>query len=597
MLTKYQGESEAVLVAINKTEKHEPLLITGKISKEDLTRMSYWLSDSTPADASLDEKLLTKVPDRHTDIRLTHPGRIIFDFKGCRSCHGYASRRGATMVRDMLATYEGAPESALEKITSTPQHSAGIKSGTLSAEDHQKIAEWIGGAPLPKDTPAQATVIAAPAAPSNPVPVPIIVTATEPVAPTPSPAAPTEVVSMAVAPATPAPIAPAIVSEARPAASSARPANPGKVTAISVKAGQATDRLTINLSGAELEGLNIRGDAGRLIISLPRFALAETIPDLIGGFAGAKAVESIEAQHDDRGLTLTVIPRKGDLKHDAMQGRNRINIDIASVPSKRAPAPVATAPTSSAPPAPAAPPAKAKPDATQAAADKAKLEAETKAKREADAKIQAKRDADERARKEAEAQALARKEADDKARREAEAKAKREAEAQALARKESAAKAAAKKESDEGKGKADAADAAKRELEMLAALKASAEALKGGAESASGGGRKDRSKLKRPEKFRDDPCPPISESEPIGHVDEKRAKDIMERVGCTQCHAQVQVKTGPPLKRVFEKVKGNPSCVVKMLKNNKEHKEEGVTDDLKGAEFKIVADYYATRVK
>jgi cytochrome c551/c552 len=103
--------------------------------------------------------------------------------------------------------------------------------------------------------------------------------------------------------------------------------------------------------------------------------------------------------------------------------------------------------------------------------------------------------------------------------------------------------------------------------------------------------------MKAPDKFRDDPCPPIGETEPIGTVDVARAKDIIERVGCPQCHAFVQKKTGPPFKRVFEKVKGNPSCVVQRLKKNKEHNDEGVTDDLKGPEFKIVADYLATRAK
>jgi hypothetical protein len=48
---------------------------------------------------------------------------------------------------------------------------------------------------------------------------------------------------------------------------------------------------------------------------------------------------------------------------------------------------------------------------------------------------------------------------------------------------------------------------------------------------------------------------------------------------------------------VFEKVKGNAECVIKNLKNNKEHNEEGVTDELKPAEFKVVADYLATRAK
>ena len=92
------------------------------------------------------------------------------------------------------------------------------------------------------------------------------------------------------------------------------------------------------------------------------------------------------------------------------------------------------------------------------------------------------------------------------------------------------------------------------------------------------------------------PCPPPTGA-PIGAVDEARAKAIMDRIDCTGCHAYVQKKTGPPFKKVFEKVKGNPECVIQKLKKNKEHNDEGVTDELKGPEFKIVADYLATRVK
>jgi cytochrome c551/c552 len=80
-------------------------------------------------------------------------------------------------------------------------------------------------------------------------------------------------------------------------------------------------------------------------------------------------------------------------------------------------------------------------------------------------------------------------------------------------------------------------------------------------------------------------------------VDENAAKAIIERVGCPQCHAYVQKKTGPPMKNIQEKYKGDWECVVSRLTKNKTHKEEGVTDDMKGNEYKIVADYIATRAK
>ena len=75
------------------------------------------------------------------------------------------------------------------------------------------------------------------------------------------------------------------------------------------------------------------------------------------------------------------------------------------------------------------------------------------------------------------------------------------------------------------------------------------------------------------------------------------AKAIIERIGCPQCHAYVQKKTGPPMKGIQERYKGDWECVASRLTHNKTHKEEGVTDDLKPAEVKIVADYVATRDK
>lgn len=92
------------------------------------------------------------------------------------------------------------------------------------------------------------------------------------------------------------------------------------------------------------------------------------------------------------------------------------------------------------------------------------------------------------------------------------------------------------------------------------------------------------------------PCPAPTGA-PLGTVDEAAAKAIIERVGCPQCHAYVQKKTGPPMKGIQEKYKGDWECVTLRLTRNKTHKEEGVTDDLKPNEVKIVSDYVATRNK
>lgn len=92
------------------------------------------------------------------------------------------------------------------------------------------------------------------------------------------------------------------------------------------------------------------------------------------------------------------------------------------------------------------------------------------------------------------------------------------------------------------------------------------------------------------------PCPaPTGAS--VGAFDETAAKAVIERVGCPQCHAYVQKKTGPPMKTILEKYKGDWECVALRLTKNKTHKEEGVTDDLKAAEVKSVSGYISSRNK
>jgi cytochrome c551/c552 len=208
----------------------------------------------------------------------------------------------------------------------------------------------------------------------------------------------------------------------------------------------------------------------------------------------------------------------------------------------------------------------------------AKQEKEALAKREADAKARKdpaaldaiKRENEERARRDAEAQATAKREAEAKAKREADALAAQKSEAEAKARKEAEAQAAKKPEPVVAK----AEPAAK-------------------AEPGTPGGRKKIA-------YRDGsdlpPCPAPTGA-PLGTVDEGGAKAVIERVGCPQCHAYVQKKTGPPMKQIHEKYKGDWECVVLRLTKNKTHKEEGVTDDLKASEVKLVSDYIATRNK
>jgi len=291
--------------------------------------------------------------------------------------------------------------------------------------------------------------------------------------------------------------------------------------------------------------------------------------------------------------------------------------------------------------------AEAKAKAAAEARLQAKKDAAAKAKQEADAKALASRDAAAKAKQEAEAKAaaqreaqaqasreaaatqekaeLARREADAKARkdttaldaikRENEERAKREAEAQATAKRDAEARAkreadaltAQKREASERAAKLEAEAKAKKDAEAVAAQKRDAEAQaqvkKPDAttkaepaakdEPAKPGGRKKIA-------YRDGsdlPACAAPTGAPLGAIDEAGAKSVIERVGCPQCHAYVQKKTGPPMKQIHEKYKGDWECVVARLTKNKTHKEEGVTDDMKGNEFKIVADYIATRAK
>lgn len=269
--------------------------------------------------------------------------------------------------------------------------------------------------------------------------------------------------------------------------------------------------------------------------------------------------------------------------------------------------------------------AKPKPGSPEAKA-LAKKEAAAKAKQEAETKAQAKKNAAAKARQEAEAKAQAKRDAEAQGKREAAAKqeqaelARREADARA--RKDSSALDAIKREGEErarreadalATQKRDADERAKREAEAkakaetLATQKREAEAQTQvkkpeAAAKAEPAAKEEAAKPGARKKiaYRDgSDLPPCAAptGAPLGAIDEAGAKAVIDRVGCPQCHAYVQKKTGPPMKQIHEKYKGDWECVVARLTKNKTHKEEGVTDDMKGNEFKIVADYIATRAK
>lgn len=493
------------------------------------------------------------------------PGRTAFDQNGCRTCHAYSSRRGAPSVRDMLATFEGEPENALKGIEQTGKHASDRLASAVSEQERRSIAEWIAGSTFEEPEPAEPQPVA-----TAPLPA-----ATVPTAPAAAPlAATTEPAAVPTLP---------VVAPRRSASN---------LTGIVIEPGKKTDRLVITLSGRNPDDLDIQSIDEKLVIRLPGVSRGAGVPATITAAKTSRAVGSVQSIDEDGTLTVTVTPRTGELKYSATQGRNRLAIELTAIPSKKksTPALVAAIPA-------VAPPLVAKPAAgIPLPTDKTRTTAKPAPEKATTVKPLAAVKPTTAPAEEAKPKQPTKAQAD------AEAKTRSEAEAKALAKKDAEAKiaqTAAKKEA-EAKAQSESSAASKAEADMLASLRASAEAIKGGGDGDATGTtkrHKDRSKLKAPDKFRDEACPPIGESEPIGTVDVAKAKDIIERVGCPQCHAFVQKKTGPPFKRVFEKVKGNPSCVVLRLKKNKEHNDEGVTDDLRGPEFKIVADYLATRAK
>lgn len=255
------------------------------------------------------------------------------------------------------------------------------------------------------------------------------------------------------------------------------------------------------------------------------------------------------------------------------------------------PRPVPTVPATTPGPAPSAKPA-SEPPKPVVEPTKREMEADAQQRRMAEENAK-RRDVEDATKRREQEEATKRLEAEETAKRDA---AKRREQEEAAKRHEQE-EAARRLEAEEAARR----DAAKREAEAAKRREAEAQAAKKAAEPApaapkpatsEGGGRKQLG-------YRDGsdlpPCPPPSSAP--GAPDENRAKEIIDRVGCPQCHAWVQKKTGPPMKSIHEKYKGDAECVVSRLKNNKTHNDEGVTRDLKGDEFRVLADYIATRKK
>lgn len=544
-------------------------------------------------------------------------GRAIFDKQGCQQCHSYVSRRGAPPVRDMLRDFEGDPSRVVKGIGAVAEHAAFLRGKPLSDRDLRLIAEWLGADFLPEDEsdepaedkPPRPLLAADPAAAQAAVAAPAAVPAGVP----------------ATVSATGAAVPPTPAVAAKPAPALRGPA----VSGVSLQSrGSAGDRLVIEVTGGEPDSIDTRLDGDRLVITLAGTGLSVGAPANVG--PGASVVQSVDTVADGRSVRVVVSIRQGGLRYSAMQGRRGLTIDLSADPKLAAAARPAS-PTAAKPPAgslapssagPAAAAAAGRTGAAQASAATPTGQAAGKTEQKAPAKAATgtstrgsaqptdnasavgpagKPAESEKASPLAKAQAAEQAIADEQAAaaRQAAEQARREkAEAAAQARAEAAAKAKAADETLAQKREADTR--ARREAEQREAAKpavvAKAESL---AEVREEGEKGKRRGSKRPYKEPNlGPCPPPNPADQvIGVVDVERAKDIMERIGCAQCHAYVQKKTGPPFREVLKKYKGDPACVVYRLKTNETHKDEGVTQDIRPDEFKILADYVATRMK
>lgn len=518
-------------------------------------------------------------------------GRAVFDKKGCQYCHSYVSRRAAPAVRDMLREFEGDPQRVLKGIAAAPQHREVLSGGKVGDADQRLIAEWLGADFLPEDESGDE---------SAPSPV-AAVAAVAATAVRPAQAA------AAVAPALPA-------GSARDVTDAAAPAIVGPaISAVRLQAsGSAgSERLVVELRGGEPDGVDMSLIDNRLVMRFSGAALGSVPPRVVAD-PSFKVIESVGATTEGRTVTITVVPRDVAWTYSGMQGRNRMVIDFAvqsKVAAQVAKTPAATQPVQKSGAArPAAGPgvssgavaAGSVVAGAAAAAVKPTVQPTSKPTtrptavpskpsepKQAEPQQAAKMPADRaRSQELASATAPAR---DSEAAKAREAEKARE-QAEAAARAKAADEAARKREQER------AAELAKAPAAVVAKVEPKADEAFGDSDAGSAGKRK---VSKRPYKEPNlAPCPPPNPADQvIGVVDVERAKEIIDRIGCPQCHAYVQKKTGPPMREVIKKYKGDPACVIHRLKTNETHKDEGVTADIRPDEFKILADYVATRLK
>lgn len=219
-------------------------------------------------------------------------------------------------------------------------------------------------------------------------------------------------------------------------------------------------------------------------------------------------------------------------------------------------------------------------------------EAEARAQADADSR----RQAEAAAREKAEAEALARRETELAERRKAEAQARKQAAPKALAQREAELKASRAREAEEkARREAEAQALAKREAEAKARKDAEAQAAaKKQAEAQAKAKREAVEKTKLAKLDVKPAAAPLAPPVPVIEVDERQVKELMDRIGCPQCHAWVQKKTGPPMKTVLKTYAGKPPGEVPAkMKSVKEHKEEGVLAQLKESDFVLLANWIA----
>lgn len=476
-------------------------------------------------------------------------GRAVFDRLGCNACHSYVSRRVAPSIRDLMRDFSGDPVAIAGATRASTAHKEDTQFPNVAEADMRSISEWLGGISWPEPAVAEAP----PAAPETPAPVAAVVPLQ---VPAPVAAIPVESATAAVA---------ELASVA--------------VSAIRLEKGKArSDRLIVELSGGEPDLVDLQMQGEELVISITGARLAKGIPPRRDNWPGSRVVAAVDSVDRSGSVELTISSRVAAWSYTGMQGKRRMIVDLTAAAKQPAKQPIAKKPSPPVAVAKAAVPAKAKaPKSAKPAA------APAVAKSVAPAAVAA---ATTAAATTAAATAAA-----------VVAGAPAPAATPTAAKPATAPAEAAKVEAAPAVAAAVAvapAVAAARTPEpppvQLALAKPESDAAAASASRKTNLKYRDGSDLK--------PCPPASADEQvIGAFDVDAVKEIMDRVGCPQCHAYVQKKTGPPFRDVIKKYKGDPACVIHRLKTNPTHKDEGVTRDIQAHEFKPIADYVASRVK